>query len=143
MLPIIKKHAYLKDYADHFAGRDFLSSFFSDGADYNVPAVNIKEMKNAFELEIAAPGLAKDDIRISLENDVLTVSSESRATENEEKDHYMRKEFMYQSFNRSFSIPETVDSDNIKASHINGVLSITLPKFEKNNSKKNKSIKIS
>jgi len=143
MLPQIKKRTHMQDYADHFLGRDFFSSFFSDGADYAVPAVNIKENDLGFEVELAAPGMAKEDIKILFEKDTLTISSDRKAEKEEEKDHYMKKEFSFKSFKRSFSIPETVNSDGIEAKYSNGVLTISLPRLNKGKDNNNKSIKIS
>lgn len=143
MLPQIKRRAYMQDYSDHFLNRDFLSSFFSDGADYSVPAVNIKETDDAFEIEVAAPGLIKDDLKINLDNEILTISADHKTDKENKTDQYMRKEFSYRTFKRSFSVPETVNTDGIKANYDNGVLIVALPKVEKNKTSKNKTIKIS
>ncbi len=97
-----------------------------------LPAVNIKEDGDGFTVEMAAPGMTKEDFKINLENEVLTISAE-RETENEEKEgeRYTRREFSYQSFQRSFHLPKSaVDYDQIKAKYDNGVLSIRIPKRE-------------
>jgi len=96
-----------------------------------LPAVNIMEDDNSYQVEMAAPSLNKDDFKIELNNDVLTISSEKK-TENETKEgqRYTRKEFSYQSFSRSFTLPDSVDSDKIKAKYENGILKITIPKRE-------------
>lgn len=96
-----------------------------------LPAVNIMEDDNSYQVEMAAPSLNKDDFKIELNNDVLTISSEKK-TENETKEgqRYARKEFSYQSFSRSFTLPDSVDSDKIKAKYENGILKITIPKRE-------------
>lgn len=130
MLPVISKRVLFPTYDDDFFGRNFLSTFFSDGADYNVPAVNIKESDKKFEIEVAAPGLSKEDFQISLEKDILTVSSEKSVKSETDEDNFMRKEFGYSSFSRSFSIPEKINTEKIKASHKNGILTIELPKQE-------------
>jgi len=143
MLPAIRKHAFVPGSTDPFFGSHLLSSFFSDGADYTVPAVNIKENDKVFEIEIAAPGLNKEDIRIQLEKDVLTVSSDKKTSKEEQDDHFMRREFSFNAFSRSFSVPESVNNNKIKASHENGVLKIELPKLEKEAIHKSKTIKIS
>ena len=130
MLPVIRKSAYLPHRENNFFGRDFLSTFFSDGADYSVPAVNIKENENNFDIELAAPGLNKKDFSINLEKDVLTVSSEKEVNNESENENYMRKEFGFSSFKRSFSVPETVNTEKIKASFKNGILNIELPKMD-------------
>lgn len=98
----------------------------------SIPAVNIQETEDAFMVEVAAPGKTKEDFKIELDNDVLTISSEEQkeneVTENDGR--YTRKEFSYSNFNRAFSLPETVESEKIGASYNNGVLEITLPKRE-------------
>ncbi len=94
------------------------------------PSVNIKETEEGFNLELAAPGLVKEDFNLELNDDVLTISSEKKVENEAQKDNYTRREFSYQSFKRSFSLPESVDHANINAKYENGILSITLPKKE-------------
>ncbi len=94
----------------------------------NVPAVNIKENEKDFELELAVPGRKKEDFQIEINENVLTISSVSKIEENIEKDNYTRREFVYASFKRAFTLPETVDEDNIKANYDNGILKLALPK---------------
>jgi len=143
MLPVLRKRSYFPYYRDEFFGKDLLSSFFSDGADYTVPAVNIKEAESHFEIEVAAPGVSKEDFKVKLEKNILTVTSEKEMKKDEEKGNFMRKEFSYNSFCRSFSIPETVDVEKIKASHKDGILVIELPKVDEAKIKFNKEIKVS
>ncbi|AXT58519.1 Hsp20/alpha crystallin family protein [Aquimarina sp. MMG015] len=97
---------------------------------FNTPAVNVKESDNDFIIELAAPGLVKEDFNIELDNDVLTISSETKNEAKEEKDNYTRKEFSYQTFKRSFNLPDTVNIADILASYDNGVLLVKLPKKE-------------
>ncbi len=109
-----------------------------------MPAVNVKENDQAFTIEVAAPSLKKDDFKVNYENGRLSISSEKK-TENEEKegDKYTRREFSYQSFQRSFTVAEnTVDADKIGAAYENGILRITLPKREEVKPKPAKQIKI-
>lgn len=143
MLPVMRKRVLFPTHNDDFIGRNSLSSFFSDGADYTVPAVNIKENDKQFEIEVAAPGLSKQDFNVNIEKNVLTVSSEMEVKNETEKENFMRKEFGYNSFSRSFSIPESVDMEKIKASHKNGILKIELPKQEEAKLKHKQEIKIS
>lgn len=98
----------------------------------SIPAVNIQENEDNFMVAVAAPGKAREDFRIELENDVLTISSEEKKeNETSEKNgRFTRKEFSYSNFKRAFSLPETVDSEKISASYNNGVLEINLPKRE-------------
>lgn len=98
----------------------------------SIPAVNIMETEDGFNVEVAAPGMTKEDFNIELDNDVLTISSEDKK-ENETSDkngRYTRKEFSYSTFKRAFSLPDSVDSGKISASYNNGVLAIALPKKE-------------
>ncbi|OQX76575.1 MAG: hypothetical protein B6D61_08610 [Bacteroidetes bacterium 4484_249] len=143
MLPLIRKSAYLPHRENDFFGKDLLSTVFNDGADYSVPAVNIKENENNFEIELAAPGLSKKDFSINLEKKILTVSSEREVNNESENKNYMRKEFGYTSFKRSFKLPETVNTEKIKASFKNGILNIELPKMDEAKVKQTKSIAIS
>lgn len=93
-----------------------------------VPAVNIKEEEKNFLLELVAPGLKKDDFKINVEKNLLTISSEVK-TENEEKsENYSRKEFGLSSFSRSFKISDNIQVDEISASYEAGILKVTLPK---------------
>ena len=143
MLPVVRKRSYSPRYSDTFFGNDLLSGFFSDGADYSVPAVNIKENGNSFDIEMAAPGLNKEDFNIKIEKNILTISSKIENKNETENEKFTRKEFSFKSFSRSFSIPETVDFDKIKATHKNGVLTLELPKLDEAKVKKAKTIKIS
>ncbi len=97
---------------------------------HNTPAVNVQETDDNFVIELAAPGLVKDDFNIELDNDVLIISSEAKNETTEEKDNYTRKEFSYSTFKRSFTLPDTVNSVDILASYDNGILSVKLPKKE-------------
>jgi HSP20 family protein len=119
---------------DDFFGRDFfdwgLSNFSK--TDTTLPAVNIKETADAYEVEMAAPGMEKKDFKIQLDGQVLSISSE-KTVENEQKDgeKYTRREFSYQSFQRSFNLPkEVVDEEKIEARYNNGVLHLLIPKKE-------------
>ena len=92
------------------------------------PAVNITEKENAFHLELVAPGKEKKDFDVELEEDILSISTNSDSGTVEDNTQFTRREFDYASFNRSFRIPETIDTKNIKANYKNGLLSIVLPK---------------
>jgi len=116
---------------------DFFGKRFSD------PAANIIENGDSFNLEIAAPGMVKDDFKINLENNILTISSEVEDQKREEGKNYSRKEFYYGSFSRSFTLPKTIDLENIKADYESGILKITLPKKEEAKVEIKKQIKIS
>lgn len=95
----------------------------------SMPAVNIKENENEFVVELAAPGLNKENFNIEIEENVLKVSSQMEQTTEENKENYTRKEFSFQSFQRSFTLPkDRISTENVNAKYENGVLMITLPK---------------
>jgi HSP20 family protein len=108
-----------------------------------LPSVNIRESEKEFEVEVAAPGLEKNDFKIELNRDLLRVSSEKKI-ENETKDgqRFTCREFSYQSFSRSFSLPNIADNEKISARYENGILTITIPKKEEVISKMNRMIEI-
>jgi HSP20 family protein len=98
-----------------------------------IPAVNIRETNDNFEVEMAAPGMNKEDFKVELDGNQLTISSESKKEQQEtdEQHRYSRQEFSYQSFQRSFTLPkDVVDADKIQAKYNNGVLQLTIPKKE-------------
>lgn len=104
-----------------FIGSDFVS---------NIPAVNVVETAKSFQLDLAAPGKEKVDFNINVEKNNLTISSEKKVEEEKVKDQYNRREFSYEAFSRSFSLPENVDKNAISASYENGVLKVIIPKIE-------------
>jgi HSP20 family protein len=108
----------------------FNDTFFSDRIVTRVPAVNISESKDHYYLELAAPGLKKEDFKLSLERDLLSISVEQNQQENKEGLHYSKREFSYNSFVRSFTIPEAADVNNIEATYLDGVLCIAIAKQE-------------
>jgi len=108
-----------------------------------MPAVNIKESEKNYVLELAVPGMEKKDLKIDINEDVLTISSETKNESEDENDGYKRKEFSYSSFVRSFYIPENVNRDKIDASYKDGILNVELPKMEEEKNKITKQIKIS
>lgn len=95
-----------------------------------VPAVNISENEAGFDIELAAPGLNKEDFKINLDKNLLTVSAEVKKDENVEAKDYSKKEFGYQSFSRSFTLPDSVDQTKIEAAYNNGILTLTVAKKE-------------
>ncbi|WP_439697864.1 Hsp20/alpha crystallin family protein [Mucilaginibacter sp. AW1-7] len=108
--------------------RFFDKSLFSGE---QLPAVNIRETKDNFELEVAAPGFKKEDFKISTENGLITISAETSNEQKEEKGNYTRKEFSKTAFTRMFSLPENVTEEKIKASYRDGLLVIDLKKSGK------------
>jgi HSP20 family protein len=95
------------------------------------PSVNVIENGKEFRLEVAAPGLAKEDFKINIEDKLLTISADKKAaTEAKEGERFIRREFGYNAFKRSFTLPETVDATAVKATYENSVLYVALPKTE-------------
>lgn len=107
------------------------------------PLANVIDKDDSFILELSVPGYDKKDISISLENNVLTVSSEKEEKEENENLNFTMREFAHNSFSRSFTLPKSVNPDKIKASYENGILSLILPKKEEEKVKLNREIKIS
>ena len=140
MLPTITRRTY----------SPFLSNLFDDdffpvlnSRTSSMPAVNIKENDKNFTLELAVPGMDKKDLKIDINEDVLTISSETKNETEENTDGYKRKEFSYSSFCRSFYIPENANKEKIEANYKDGVLNVTLPKQEEEKTKITREIKIS
>ena len=109
----------------------------------SMPAVNIKEDEKKFTLELAVPGMDKKDLKIDINEDVLTISSETKDENEESRDGYRRKEFSYSSFCRSFQIPENINQEKIEANYKDGILTVVLPKIEEEKNKITRQIKIS
>ncbi len=127
---------------------DFFGDMFNDSPlsrDYfkSVPAVNIIERANDYFIEMAAPGFLKEDFKVSIDNDVLTIGAEKKEEKKDETSRYTRKEFGYTSFNRTFTMPEHVEAEKIGAEYKEGVLTLTLPKKEEAKVKPVREIKIS
>ena len=119
---------YVPAYWDDFFNDRVFNSLNNSYSNTTSPAVNVEEGDKEFRIEVAVPGLSRKDFRIEVEDDVLTISSEDKQKKEEKKRNYTRREFSYHNFKRSFQLPETVDQDQIQASHESGVLNITLPK---------------
>ena len=96
-----------------------------------VPATNIREMDDHFAIEVAAPGLTKKDFQVNLDNNLLEIKVEKEDETKEEKGKYTRREYDYRAFYRSFTLPEHVNAEKIKAEYKDGVLKVRLPKTEK------------
>ncbi|MFD1553121.1 Hsp20/alpha crystallin family protein [Putridiphycobacter roseus] len=96
----------------------------------NEPAVNIKENENGFSLALASPGMKKEDFKINLNENILSVSAEVEEKKEENQDKYTRKEFSFSSFKRDFNLPESVDTESITANYFDGILTINIAKKE-------------
>jgi len=148
-MSLVKRENALPVWSNFF--NDFLNRDWFDWSNQNfsltnttIPAVNIKETENDFEVDVAAPGMAKEDFKIELNNNVLAISSEKQSeSQAEEGQNLTRREFSYQSFSRSFTLPELVERDGITAKYDNGILRVIIPKKEEAKPKPLKQIPIS
>jgi HSP20 family protein len=128
MLPANRRSVFLPNVLDDIFGNDWWSESLNSALTSTRPAVNIAETDMEYRVELAAPGLNKKDFKIDLNKNVLIISSEKEETYEENKENMMRKEFSYSSFKRSFTLPDTVNADKIKAEHENGILTVHIPK---------------
>ena len=143
MLPTVLRRGSYSSLLDELFNSDYSPFYYKSACSSDNPAVNITENEAGFHIEVAAPGIAKKDFNVSVEKDVLKISYEQE-TKKEEKDSekVLKREFGINSFNRSFTLPETVDSEKIKASYNDGVLSVEIPKLVEAKVKQVKEIKI-
>jgi HSP20 family protein len=110
---------------------------------YNsLPSVNVVEKTDGFELEVAAPGLKKEDFKINLQNYKLTISAEKETVNEEANGNYTRKEFSFNQFQRTFTLPQTVDAEKIEATYQDGILKISIAKKEEAKIKEPKQIAV-
>ena len=122
---------------------DWTDSNFA-GTNSTLPAVNVKETEDDYRIEVAAPGMKKEDFKVNFENSRLTISSEFKDESEDKNGKYTRREYRYQSFQRSFTIPENaVMEEKISAKYNDGILHLTLPKREEIKPKPAREIKIS
>ncbi|MEM6735246.1 MAG: Hsp20/alpha crystallin family protein [Bacteroidota bacterium] len=152
MSTLVKRNGFLPtiSFFDDFLTKDFFNwsrdtdSGWIDNVG-SVPRVDILETTNDFRVEMAAPGMRKNDFQVELDNDMLTIFSEvaNNDLENNDNNRYTRREFGYQAFKRSFYLPNTVEADKIEASYKDGMLHLIIPKKEEARKKPVKTIAIS
>jgi HSP20 family protein len=129
----------------------FINNFFDDmwhldrleKANTFLPAVNISETEKSFHLEVSAPGFKKDDFKISVEENMLSISAEYTTENEEKKKNYTRKEFRSGSFKRQFNLPESINQDEIAATYNEGILQVELPKVDTSKLKPVKEVRVS
>ncbi len=150
-----RKHTDLPSIFDELFPADWFGGIANQVASTtNIPATNIKETADNFILEVAAPGKTKEDFVLALDHDVLTISTETRkenvesSSEDAEtssalSEKYTRREFSFESFKRSFKLPQTVNKEAINATYTNGILQVALPKREEDKVKPKRTIEIS
>lgn len=126
--------------SEWFPSRMFKRSLLSD---LSMPAVNIKDNDDVYELEFAVPGYRKEDLKVNVKDGVITISSEKKVEKDEKEENYTRREFSYSSFERSFLLPENVDPEKVKAKVTDGVLNLSIGKTKAKPAIKGREIKIS
>ena len=127
--PENKRNSLMPGFDDVF-GSIFNDTFFSDRMVARVPAANICETADHYHVELAAPGLKKEDFKLNLERNVLSISVEQQTEAKQEERNYTKREYSYNSFVRSFTLPESADENGIQATYNEGVLMINIPKRE-------------
>jgi len=127
--PEKRNNSLLPGFSDVFDSI-FNDTFFSDRMITRVPAVNISETEDNYHVELAAPGLKKEDFKLNLERNVLSISVEQTAGQEDNQKNYSKHEYSYNSFVRSFTLPESADDSQINASYTDGILRIDIAKRE-------------
>ena len=133
--------------------RNWVENFFTETDDFfrnmdfdksnDVPAVNVREEEKNFFIEVAAPGMKKDDFKVELDNGILLISAKTEENKFQKEEGFVRREFNYRNFQRSFWLPEMVSPENIIAHYDQGVLTLTLPKINTPSISKTKMIQVS
>jgi HSP20 family protein len=141
MLPTITRRSYKPFFMPNFFDNDFFPEF--TGRNTSMPAVNIREDEKRFTLDLALPGIDKKDLKIEINDDLLTISSEKTQEQEENSENYKRKEFSYTSFCRSFYLPDNINKEKIEAGYKDGVLTVNLPKEEEDKTKLTRQVSIS
>ncbi|MEX0289895.1 MAG: Hsp20/alpha crystallin family protein [Flavobacteriaceae bacterium] len=132
----------MDDFFDNRAWvRDMLPDRFWNGK-RSEPALNIKETDDNFEIELAAPGFAKKDFEVTIDDECLNIKAEKSTTDEEKEDNYTRREFRYNAFERSLQLPKSVKQEAIKASYKDGILSFNLQKKEESKKQPPKKVQI-
>ena len=124
-----QKNGLMPGFSDVFDSI-FDDTFFSDRMTSRVPAANISESQDHYHIELAAPGLSKEDFKLSLERNVMSISVEQSSKNDAQERNFNKREFSYSSFVRSFTLPDSADENGIEAKYENGVLCINIPKRE-------------
>ncbi|MDB5018624.1 MAG: Hsp20/alpha crystallin family protein [Mucilaginibacter sp.] len=127
--PDKKNNALMPGFNDIFE-TFFNDSFLSDRMVTRVPAANISETPEQFHIELAAPGLKKDDFKLQLDRNVLSISVEQQSENTDNQKNYNKREYSYNSFVRSFTLPESADDNSVEAEYTDGVLKVNIAKKE-------------
>jgi len=145
IMTLAKRNNTVPNLFDRFFDNDFFdwSNKNFSLTNTTLPSINIKEDEDKFEVELAAPDFKKSDFKVEINNGQLNICSEKKSeNESDENENYRVKEFSYQSFNRSISLPDTVNEDKVSAKYEDGLLKLHIPKKEEAKAKPAKEIKI-
>lgn len=142
MLPVITTRRIMPNWIEEFFGNDVVKNFDEQFNNSSMPSVNVIEKEKSYIVEVAAPGLKKEEFKVELDNKMLKISSEKKQEEEKNDEKILRREFSYCSFKRTFSLPDTVDAEKIEAKHENGILSVIIPKKDEAIIKPSKAIEI-
>ena len=146
MRNLVKYNSLAPKSMSHFFDNFFnhnLTDFFGSDFSMQSPSINIVESDNNFRIEVAAPGLEKENFEVKVENGQLNIVANKEMQEEVKESNYVRREFNYTAFTRSFQLPDSVNASEIDASYKNGVLTLQLPKLEEAKAKPVKVIEIS
>ena len=140
MLPVMNRNLWMPDEFNDFFDTDFMPR-----VNATAPAINVKESEKDYTVELAAPGLTKDDFNVNIDHDGnlhIKIENKSNSKEEDKKSHYLRREFSYSKYEQTLLLPDDVEKDKISASVNNGVLTVDLPKIEKAAEKETRKIEI-
>ena len=141
MLPVMFKNSWFPTVFD-----DFLNTDFMPRANTTAPAVNVKEDEKAYTIELAAPGMKKEDFNVHINDEgnlIIKMESKNEKKEEDKNTRYLRREFSYSNYEQSYALPDDVEKDKISAKVDNGILTVVLPKVEKEEKKVAKAIEVS
>ena len=140
MLPVMFKNSWVPTVFEDFFNNDFMPR-----ANTTAPAVNVREDDKAYTMEVAAPGIRKEFCRVSINEEgnlCVAIENKMEHKESDKKHHYLRREFSYTNYEQNYTLPDDVEKQNIEAKVENGILTITLPKMQKEEHKVSRSIEI-
>jgi HSP20 family protein len=141
MSTLVKNNYSYPSFFENFFGKDS-ADLYVPTTSGTMPLVNVLEVEEGFKIEVAAPGLKKEDFKINLDHNQLKIAAETKKEETKANEKYTRREFKFTSFQRVFSIPNSIDGEKIGASYEDGILSIVLPKREEAKVKPSREIAI-
>lgn len=140
MLPVMNRNLWMPEEFNDFFDTDFMPR-----VNATAPAINVKESEKDYTVELAAPGLTKDDFTVNVDNDGnlhIKIENKSNKKEEDKKSHYLRREFSYSKYEQTLLLPDDVEKEKIAATVNNGVLTVDLPKIEKKEEKTARQIEI-